>query len=234
MVWFQVDDGFYSHPKVLEIPRDVRPLAIGVWTLAGTWCSQKLTDGKISQSMALEIGCSQDGIEALLRVKLWRRLKGNRYEFVNWPEFQQTRDQVEEKRARERERKYKARHAPAPDASDSPEVSARTNVGVQLPYPIQSTDDDVRDLTPRPKSHSGARQDDSQGYAQVVESVVAALAEGGLTIHPIVVPDIVAFIDRRRGPRAQEVKVPARYYPGAIRSSWAEVQQFIHEKGLAS
>lgn len=71
---------------------------------------------------------------------------------------------------------------------------------------------------------------DNSLYAKIITTV----SEMGITLHPLVVADVIDFIDQRRGPKAQPIQAPERYYPGAIRSSWAEVQQFIHQKGLAS
>ena len=35
MVWFKVDDGFYSSSKVLSIPRTSRLAAVGLWLRVG-------------------------------------------------------------------------------------------------------------------------------------------------------------------------------------------------------
>ncbi|STD70923.1 Uncharacterised protein [Corynebacterium ulcerans] len=33
MTWFKVDDGFYDHPKFLDVPN----AAVGLWVKAGAW-----------------------------------------------------------------------------------------------------------------------------------------------------------------------------------------------------
>ena len=43
MTWFYVDDNFSTHPKCIGISME----AVGVWTMAGTWCARHLTDGYI-------------------------------------------------------------------------------------------------------------------------------------------------------------------------------------------
>jgi hypothetical protein len=186
--------------------------------------------------MAMEIGCSQEGIDALLRVKLWRRIKGGRYEFVNWSEWQPTREKVEEKRASERDRKAKARHGSTPNPNDSAGGSARTPTGVRTPRPVPSRPVPEDDVTSPPKSgYEGlSTGSDDPAINPVFESVVEAIAAGGIHLNPIVVPTVIAFIESRRGPRAAPVRVPARYYAQAIRSAWPEVQQFIYQEGLAS
>lgn len=45
MVWFKVDDGFYDHPKFLDVPN----AAIGLWAKAGAWCVKHDTNGYISK-----------------------------------------------------------------------------------------------------------------------------------------------------------------------------------------
>ena len=72
MSWFKVDDGFYSHPKVLAIPRPMRPVAIGTWLLTGTWSATQLTDGRVPAHMLDELGASPEGAEMLVAVRLWR------------------------------------------------------------------------------------------------------------------------------------------------------------------
>ena len=43
MVWFKVDDRFHHHPKAIA----AGPAAIGLWTIAGSWSVDNLTDGFI-------------------------------------------------------------------------------------------------------------------------------------------------------------------------------------------
>lgn len=48
MTWFRVDDKFHSHVK----PARAGLAAVGAWTLAGSWCGDHLTDGKIPREVA--------------------------------------------------------------------------------------------------------------------------------------------------------------------------------------
>ena len=52
MPWFNVDDGFYDHPKVDDLPLE----AVGLWTLAGAYCMRQLTDGAITESRVRKFG----------------------------------------------------------------------------------------------------------------------------------------------------------------------------------
>lgn len=145
MTWFKVDDGFYSHPKVLSIPRTIRAEALGTWALCGTWSCDKLTDGRIPIHMVEELGGTIEGAEALAAVRLWKRDK-TAYTFVNWSEWQYTREQVETNREHERKRKAAARaakggdrHDPAATSGDVPAGqvpdTSRTNAVSELPVP---------------------------------------------------------------------------------------------------
>lgn len=112
MSWFKVDDGFYSHEKVLTIPRAIRAEAIGTWTLCGTWSADKDRDGYVPTHMIEELGATLEGAAALVDAKLWRRQRTG-FVFINWAEFQPTREEKAEKRRAESQRKaeYRARKA---------------------------------------------------------------------------------------------------------------------------
>lgn len=232
MVWFYIDDGFYSHTKVVSIPRSIRPEAIGCWTLAGTWAAGKLTDGKVPTHMLEELGCSEAAIEALVTAKLWRR---NRHGIVfhNWTEWQKSRAEILGKRETERIRKATERAAKAGKPGPRPNGHGTESV-TPIPSPTHL---DRQDLTHRLNSVGGSAEDDqlSPELSPVVESVVRGVAKHcHRQLHPLVVPDVLAFLDERRGHNAEPLKVPARYYATAIAKSAFEVQQFIDQKGLAA
>lgn len=235
MTWFRVDDKFHAHDKVRRIPRAVRAEAVGTWTLAGSWSADMERDGFVPAHMIDELGGTEAGAAALVDVGLWRRRKDG-FVFVNWAEFQPTRAELIEKRNAESQRKaeYRARKArESADASgDVPLGQRRDDTLPSRPVPI----DDVKQVARSSSRNNGSSSDDSStGFSPVVESVVSAVAEHcGRTIHPLVVSDVTAWLDVRRGPRAKPIQNGARYYSNAIRQSAFEVQQMIDEKGLAS
>lgn len=157
MTWFKVDDGFYSHEKVLTIPRGLRAEAIGTWTLCGTWSADKDRDGYVPTHMIEELGATLAGAAALVDAKLWRRNRTG-FVFVNWSEFQPTREEKAEKRRAESQRKaeYRARKA-----QESGGVSGNVPVGqnrddvspvpvpVPDPYPTR-TNKEVVGASPTP------------------------------------------------------------------------------------
>lgn len=233
MTWFRVDDGFYSHPKVIRIPRSLRAEALGTWTLCGTWSTDKLQDGFVPEYMIEELGGTLAGAEALVAAGLWkRRARRAGFEFVHWEEFQFTREQVLEKRTAESRRKaeYRARKARQSEdvSEDVPSGHKRDPHHPSRPVPI----DDVPTVNGHPHVSGGdERTDLSPAVQSVVENVAAFCRR---EIHPLFAVDVIEFIEGRRGPRARPLMNPPRYYASAIASSAAEVQQFIDEKGLAS
>lgn len=104
MPWFNVDDGFYDHPKVDDLPLE----AVGLWTLAGAYCMRQLTDGAITDSRVRKFGGTESAIAALIDAELWIRTDGG-YQFKDWKDWQMTRQQIEEKREKDRLRKQKQR-----------------------------------------------------------------------------------------------------------------------------
>lgn len=99
MVWFKVDDSFWSHPKTAGLSDS----ATALWVRAGTWSAQHLTDGRVPQSALRLFRGHRRAVDALVDARLWEEAEGG-YQFVNWDEWQPSRDSVEEKRRLTRER----------------------------------------------------------------------------------------------------------------------------------
>lgn len=80
MPWFPVDDRFHSHSK----PAACSLAALGLWTLAGSWAADHLTDGDVPVHMVtlLSRGAAELADE-LVAVGLWRRTKTG-YRFHEW------------------------------------------------------------------------------------------------------------------------------------------------------
>lgn len=129
MAWFKIDDGMHRSRKVLAIPRRHRLAAVGLFTIAGSWCSDEETDGVFPDFMLEEWGATPALVTALLNVGLWanvpdslderstneRRVlneRGKGKRFAKWAEYQPTRDELTEKRNKNAEklRKWRARN----------------------------------------------------------------------------------------------------------------------------
>jgi hypothetical protein len=119
MPWFKVDDGLHSSRKVLSIPRSMRLQAVGLWTLAGSWCAKELTDGHFPDYMVEEWGGSPELVEALVKSGLWES-QSQGFDFHNWGEYQPTKEEVEGARTAEAERKRKWRESRKSGRTDAP------------------------------------------------------------------------------------------------------------------
>lgn len=99
MPWFKVDDAFHGHPKVMELS----PAAVGVWTLAGSWCANYLTDGEIKASIVRRFGADDAMVQELIEAGLWIDI-GGAYQFKDWAEYQPLKEEVMAERNAARDR----------------------------------------------------------------------------------------------------------------------------------
>lgn len=105
MPWFRIDDNFAFHQKVMAAGN----AAIGLWSRAGSWSMQTLSDGFIPDDTVRKLGTKREA-ERLVAVGLWDRLPSG-YAFHQWEDRQPTKAQVEADReaAKERQRKRRQR-----------------------------------------------------------------------------------------------------------------------------
>lgn len=113
MTWFQVDDCLSDHRKVRKLGDD-RLLAVGLWTLCGSWCGANLTDGFVPLEVVDRWDPGLKVASKLVEVGLWCEgsLDGEvGFRFHGWGEYQLTREEVLRRRAdaRERMRRYRER-----------------------------------------------------------------------------------------------------------------------------
>lgn len=94
MPWFKVDDGFWSHPKVLDLSND----ALALWLKAGTYSAQHLTDGFVKRAVVRMVGGTDDAAEELVSAELWDIADGG-YQFHDWLRYQPSAEETREKRA---------------------------------------------------------------------------------------------------------------------------------------
>lgn len=103
MAWFKIDDGFHASRKLLKIPKRHRFSAVGLWTVAGSWCADQLTDGNVPDYMITEWGAPPAAPAALVDAGLWERTDDG-YLFYNWHEYQPSKQDVDAERAASRQR----------------------------------------------------------------------------------------------------------------------------------
>ena len=120
MVWFKVDDGFYTSRKVLSIPRTQRLAAVGLWTMAGNWAARELSDGVVPAYVLDEIGVTPKLREALIKARLWLDHPEGGVAFHDWAAYQPTREQIEDERRKTAERQAKWRSRHKGETGDSP------------------------------------------------------------------------------------------------------------------
>lgn len=116
MVWFKVDDGFWSHPKVLELSDS----AVALWTRAGAYCAGHLTDGEVKRSTLRVLAAGADVADELVVAGLWDETPDG-WVFHDWAEYQPTRDQVLTERERGREKKRAQREKGAKSSGRGPD-----------------------------------------------------------------------------------------------------------------
>jgi hypothetical protein len=93
MPWFKVDDGFYAHPKTMELSDG----AVCLWTMAGTWCAHHLTDGVVPFAALPALRGDAERARELLDAGFWEsHPKG--YRFHDWEQYQPTKDETLQRR----------------------------------------------------------------------------------------------------------------------------------------
>ncbi|SBN64431.1 hypothetical protein GA0004736_3391 [Curtobacterium sp. 9128] len=126
MPWFKVDDGFWSHPKTLQLSDGAQAL----WMRAGSWSMHHLTDGHIPAFALPLLRAKPRFVNELVAVSLWIPDEAA-YRFHDWSRYQPTRQQIESDRDAAAERKRRSREksrrdsegtdgAGSPDAAPSP------------------------------------------------------------------------------------------------------------------
>lgn len=128
-MWFKVDDGFHSSRKLLSIPKRHRLAAAGLWVIAGSWCGQQLTNGRVPDYMLKEWGATPATVQALIDSGLWE-VESDSNVFYKWDEYQPRKADVDAERAASRERMRNLRamrkQGKQQDSGDKQEMFTRT------------------------------------------------------------------------------------------------------------
>ena len=162
MVWFKVDDGFYTNVKIERLSMAAR----GLWVSAGSYCGHQLTDGVVSAKMVRQLGGTPTQIKALVEHGLWTETTDDSgakaYAFSHWLEFNPSREKVLSDRKKEAEKKREWRGRKAANQGErenvpggqhggrTPDVPGSVPGGVPL-YP-------ARPDPTRPKEGRGERE----------------------------------------------------------------------------
>jgi hypothetical protein len=157
LAWFKIDDGLHSSRKFLSIPRRYRFAAIGVWTVAGSWCADQLTDGVVPDYMLAEWNVPPAAPNALVDAGLWERTSDG-YEFHKWHEYQPRKEDVDAERAasRERMRELRARRKQPKPQKDAEEPGVFGRTGANGSESVRNPDPTRPDPTPTSKEVGSA------------------------------------------------------------------------------
>ena len=104
MSWFKVDDGFHSHPKVVEALESRHGKgAIALWTLCGSWAGDQETDGFVPAAIVKRLGGTRQETDLLVAVRLWSRAEGG-FSYHGWGERNPLKTELDDKREATRKR----------------------------------------------------------------------------------------------------------------------------------
>lgn len=112
MPWFKVDDSFWRHQKIRKVAAKA-PAALALWSIAGSWSSEELTEGFIpDDELPWLIPGAEELAKELVAARLWKREKGG-YRFHDWLDRNPSREQVlaEREAAKERMARLRARRS---------------------------------------------------------------------------------------------------------------------------
>lgn len=188
MVWFKVDDSFWSHPKVLPLSGE----ALALWVRAGAYCAQQLTDGIVSLQ-ALRMLADRDAAVELTNAGLWEVEPTGGFRFHDWAEYQPTREHVISERAKATERKRKSREASQRESRPASRRDARGADAVIGGAPAPKAEPrDPASLSPFCPKHQpdgpGGKRCRACGDARMALEAAKAAARSKPTSAPFTVP----------------------------------------------
>ncbi len=119
MPWFRVDDTLHSHPK----SRQVGLPAVGLWTLAGSYCMAYKADGFVPEWFVASWPGGRKLADQLVKAGQWEPgSKGDEsgWYFHDWHDYQPSADEIEADRehARNRQRRYRKKLRAARQANE--------------------------------------------------------------------------------------------------------------------
>lgn len=150
MVWFKVDDSFFGHPKRLSVSMS----ALGLWTVAGSWCGRHQTSGRVPESALKLLGGTEKQADELVSAGLWD-VFGSGWKFHDWTDYQPPLDSKEVQRRNGRERTQRWREKKKGDAAVTVTVTSQGDGVTGAPEPEPETEPlttNVSHLKPRSSS----------------------------------------------------------------------------------
>jgi hypothetical protein len=192
--WFKVDDAFHSSKPVLKIPRKYRLAAIGLWTSAGTWCAQEESDGFLPDWVLEELCGTKAIARHLVSAGLWIEVKADLedsssvsdgsssvsgesgWQFKNWSKYQPTREELDEKREKDRIRQANYRA--------SRRDNTVTTDGLTEGQHHESDTPDPTRPDPTPKEEAKASSSEAREDVEHLCTVLADLVQANGSLRP--------------------------------------------------
>lgn len=103
MPWGRVDDTHYDHPKVMDLPREIRNQCDGLYWRCISWSNAKLTDGYVPLDQVRRLDGRQSDIAALIDVGMFEPTEGG-IRVHDFLDFNDSREKVLADRAAARDR----------------------------------------------------------------------------------------------------------------------------------
>lgn len=107
MTWVKLDDSFHSHPKP-RMAWGLSPASIGLHAFALSYAGNYETNGAVPawfvESVIPDAAERQSALDALVTSGLWQRV-GEGFEIHDFLEFNPSKEQLADKRKRDRDRK---------------------------------------------------------------------------------------------------------------------------------
>lgn len=104
MTWFKVDDQLHKHKK----GRVAGVAAMGLWTLAGSWCAAELSDGFVPAMVCAQWSPAYKKLaRSLVSSGLWSEFEKDGEDgwlFHDWSEYQPSSARVRQDRREARQR----------------------------------------------------------------------------------------------------------------------------------
>src|SRR3954447_24779403 len=110
MPWFKVDDTLHSHPKTRKAGLE----AIGMWSVAGSYCMAYKTDGFVPEWFVGSWPKGRKLADELVKAGKWEMGEKDGeagWFFHDWFDYQPSADEIEADRehARDRQRRHRER-----------------------------------------------------------------------------------------------------------------------------
>lgn len=242
MPWFKVDDGFWSHPKVVELTDS----AVALWVRAGSYAALHLTNGRISAGAVRMLGSARETADELVTAELWEQVDAKTWQFKDWFDYQPTAEEVADRRAKRSAAGRKGAEARWHGKSNDKPMASAMASGSQTDAPSPSPSPDF--YSPSKSQSSSNRARVSTDAIEVSEWTRKLAAQKGITSLRVVVDAIHAhtsctvtadqawqlsmlLLDRaKEWPSAEQ-----RYVLACIKRNPAEIEKTLYEQiGVAS